>query len=94
MANTIRSKDVFYPKCNRDMLKLERRSYCVGGIMTQCSAGTTWKEQVRCKYAKKSTAGDRCMYYYQSLDGHCDCLAAQKELREMEKVKPKGSTQR
>ena len=52
-------------------------NYCVDGSMSHCTAGTTWKEQKRCKHAEKSTVANRCMSYIESIDGHCDCLQAQ-----------------
>ena len=62
-------------------LKLVRANYCVPGVMSRCSAGAIWNDQRRCKYAHKSTVGDRCMYYIEAIDGHCDCVEAQRELR-------------
>jgi len=57
-------------------------NYCVGGLMSHCSAGTVWDEQKRCKYAEKSTVSNRCMHFIEAIDGHCDCVEAQKELRD------------
>lgn len=62
-------------------LRLVRTNYCVPGVMSHCSAGAVWNDQKRCKYAHKSTAGDRCMYYIEAIGGHCDCTEAQRELR-------------
>ena len=45
-------------------------------------AGTTWLRQKRCKVAIKSKISNRCMYYIESIYGHCDCLQAQLESRE------------
>ncbi len=59
-------------------------NYCVSGLMSRCSAGTVWEEQKRCKFYEKSTVSNRCMYYIEAIDGHCDCVEAQKERRERE----------
>ena len=55
-------------------------NYCVSGLMARCSAGRVWQEQKRCKYAEKSTVSNRCMHYIAAINGHCDCLEAQKEM--------------
>lgn len=57
------------------------RSYCARGVMTRCTAGNRWAEHQRCKFASKSSSAERCMHYYPGIDGHCDCLAAQDELK-------------
>lgn len=62
-------------------LRLAKTNYCVPGVMSHCSAGTIWNDQKRCKYAHRSTVGDRCMYYIEAIGGHCDCTEAQRELR-------------
>lgn len=49
--------------------------------MSRCSAGTVWDEQSKCKFSEKSTVGNRCMYYIEAIDGHCDCVEAQREMR-------------
>jgi hypothetical protein len=54
-------------------------NYCTPGIMSRCGAGDTWLRQKRCKFAIKSSVSDRCMYYMESIYGHCDCLEAQLE---------------
>ena len=59
--------------------KSECRNYCQSGIMSRCSAGTSWEEQHLCKYARKSTFGEWCMHYRKGFDDHCDCIRAQRE---------------
>ena len=71
-------------KHRRRCANLENISYCIPGIMSRCSAGSTWPKQEKCKFAKKSTTRNRCMHYITSLDGHCDCVEAQRELRHLE----------
>lgn len=66
-------------------LRLVRTNYCVAGAMSRCSAGPFWNAQKRCKYAVKSTVRDRCMYYIEAIGGHCDCVEAQRDLRNVQK---------
>jgi hypothetical protein len=68
-------------------LKLGCANYCVAGLMSRCGAGTVWNEQKRCKYAEKSTVRNRCMHFIEAIDGHCDCVEAQRELRNAAKIK-------
>jgi hypothetical protein len=58
---------------------LQKVNYCIPGILSKCSAGKMWDEQRVCKYAIKSDFANKCMYFIESIDGHCDCLDAQKE---------------
>ena len=67
--------------------KLDCLNYCVSGLMSRCSAGTIWDEQQKCKFSEKSTVSNRCMYYIEAIDGHCDCVEAQRELRMKESTK-------
>jgi len=64
-----------------DRSQLVSVNYCIPGIMSRCSAGLIWHEQKKCKFARKSTVGDRCMHYIESIYGHCDSVEAQRELR-------------
>ena len=66
---------------DRPDLRLVRLNYCVPGVMSRCSAGAIWDDQKRCKYARRSSVRDRCMYYIEAIGGHCDCVEAQQELR-------------
>ena len=68
-------------------LRLVRTNYCVPGVMSRCSAGEIWHDQKRCKFADKSTVQNRCMYYIETIGGHCDCVDAQ---REMKNIAEKG----
>ena len=63
----------------RHKLNLQSINFCIPGLLSKCSAGVTWKEHRVCRFAIKSRFADRCMYYSESIDGHCGCLAAQKE---------------
>lgn len=68
-------------------VRLGCANYCVAGLMSRCSAGRVWNEQRRCKYAEKSTVSNRCMHFIEAIDGHCDCVEAQRELRNAVKIK-------
>ena len=61
--------------------KFDCINYCVTGLLSRCSAGTVWDEQNKCKFSEKSTISHRCMYYIEAIDGHCDCVEAQSEMR-------------
>jgi len=56
-------------------------NYCIPGTMSRCSAGLTWQEQKKCKYAIKSSVSDKCRHYIGSIYGHCDSVDAQRGLR-------------
>jgi hypothetical protein len=64
---------------NNERIKLGYQNYCKVGVMAKCTAGVSWKEQCLCKFSKKSAIGDRCMHYRENIDGHCDCVSAQRE---------------
>lgn len=66
--------------------KLASANYCIPGTMSRCSAGLIWQEQKRCKFAKKSTVSNRCMHYIESIDGHCDCVEAQREFSNLDQI--------
>ena len=61
--------------------KAECRNYCACGIMSKCTAGASWREHRECKFSTKSSSGDRCMHYRDTINGHCDCVNAQRELK-------------
>jgi len=52
----------------------DKISFCKRGLMSICTAGSL-KEQKKCRFYKKSSHSDRCMYYL--FDKYCDCLEAQ-----------------
>jgi hypothetical protein len=54
---------------------------CIGGFMSRCGAGPCLIDQQACKFFKKSSAADRCMHFCVALDGHCDCVEAQEEMK-------------
>ena len=54
-------------------------NFCVPGILSKCGAGTTWSGHRHCTFANKSEFSDKCMHYIEAIDGHCDCLNAQKD---------------
>ena len=67
-------------------VRLDCANFCVAGLMSRCSAGTVWSDQKICKYAEKSTVNNRCMHFIEAIGGHCDCAAAQRELRKTVKI--------
>jgi hypothetical protein len=56
-------------------------NFCIPGMMSHCTAGNKWENQRDCRYARKATVANRCMYFRESLGGHCDCVEAQKDIR-------------
>ena len=69
-------------KCERDPdKKTECRNYCACGMMSKCTAGSSWRAHRECKFSRKSSSGDHCMYYRDTINGHCDCVNAQRELK-------------
>jgi len=63
---------------------MDKMNFCVIGLMSKCAAGTTWKDQEKCKFSEKATDASRCMHYIEAIDGHCDCQKAQCEMRHPE----------
>jgi len=49
------------------------------GILSKCAAGTNWAAQRLCGFAAKSKLSNRCLHYIEAIDGHCDCMDAQKD---------------
>jgi hypothetical protein len=69
---------------------LLRVNYCIPGIMSRCSAGLIWQDQKKCKFAKKSSVSNRCMHYIEPINGHCDSVEAQSELRNLDRFEDDG----
>ncbi len=81
MANSNQyKKKPYLQNQQQQCAKLESISYCIPDTMSRCSAGPSWQNQKKCKFARKSTIRNRCMHYIESIDGHCDCAEAQREL--------------
>lgn len=59
-------------------MDLKTTNFCVSGIISICGAGKTWAKQRYCQYSVRSDIANKCMYYNQYIDGHCDCIDAQK----------------
>jgi hypothetical protein len=49
--------------------------------MSYCTAGNKWEDQKHCKFSRKASVANRCMYFRESLGGHCDCVDAQKDIQ-------------
>ncbi len=58
---------------------LKPLNFCVPGILSKCGAGTTWTGHRHCTFANKSEFSNKCMHYIEAIDGHCDCVNAQKD---------------
>ena len=63
----------------RSQTNLKAVNFCVPGILSKCGAGTTWSSHRYCTFANKSDFSDKCMHYIEAIDGHCDCVNAQKD---------------
>jgi len=60
-------------------LNLQPVNCCIPGLLSKCGAGVSWGEHRDCRFAIKSSFADKCMYYNEATDRHCDCLDAQKD---------------
>ena len=69
----------------RRCAELVSANYCIPGMMSRCSAGLIWHDQKKCKFAKKSSVSNRCMHYIEPINGHCDSVEAQRELRSLDR---------
>ena len=54
-------------------------NFCVPGILSKCGAGTSWSSHRYCAFAKKSEFSNKCIHYIEAIDGHCDCIDAQRD---------------
>jgi hypothetical protein len=63
------------------MNKLKYANLCAPGMMSLCTVGNHYKDQKQCKFYTKASVANHCMYYRESLGGHCDCVAAQIEIK-------------
>lgn len=50
--------------------------FCQNGLMSQCKA-PSHPESVACHFYEKSAVADRCMFFIESINDHCDCYKAQ-----------------
>jgi hypothetical protein len=57
---------------------------CIVGFMAKCGAGPLVVNQRACRFFRMSSAGNRCMHYCVALDGHCDSIDAQQEMKNRE----------
>ena len=63
----------------RPQTNLKPVNFCVPGILSKCGAGTSWPGHRHCTFANKSEFSNKCMHYIEAIDGHCDCVGAQKD---------------
>jgi hypothetical protein len=61
------------------MDRKETINCCIPGFMSRCGAGTDAESQRACRFFRKASQGERCMHYCAALEGHCDCVEAQRE---------------
>ena len=71
-----------FKRHNQHLRNSGKINCCIPGLLSRCGAGTAWQEQKRCKFAEKSTVSNKCMYYIAEIEGHCDCIEAQREVKE------------
>ena len=57
----------------------EKLCFCKIDIVSICTAANE-NEQKKCKFFKKSSSSDKCMYLM--FDEYCDCLEAQLETQQ------------
>ena len=55
-------------------MRKDNLCFCRSDFMSICTAADE-SEQKRCKFYKKSSHSDKCMYFV--FDEYCDCLEAQ-----------------
>ena len=63
----------------RPKINLKSINCCIPGLFSKCGAGATWAEHRACRFAIKSNFANKSMYYNHWMDGHCDCLEAQRD---------------
>ena len=63
----------------RHQPNLKPVNFCVPGILSKCGAGTSWSGHRHCAFAKKSELSNKCIHYIEAIDGHCDCIDAQRD---------------
>lgn len=50
--------------------------FCQNGLMSQCKAPSR-PEMIACRFYEKSMVADRCMYFIEEINSHCDSHKAQ-----------------
>ena len=65
---------LFQLKLGMMTMKVDKLCFCKKGTMSECTAGSV-DYQKRCRYYRKSSYSDKCMYF--TFGKYCDCLAAQ-----------------
>jgi len=54
-------------------------NFCVPGILSKCAAGKTWADHRLCRFAVKAEFSNKCIHYVEEIEGHCDCIDAQRD---------------
>jgi hypothetical protein len=63
----------------RHQPNLKLLNFCIPGLLSKCGAGTSWSGHRHCTFANRSEFSNKCMHYIEAIDGHCDCVDAQKD---------------
>ena len=64
-------------------MSLERAqviNFCASGVMFYCTAGLSCDNQKQCRFFRKASSANRCMFYREHLASHCDCVDAQRAI--------------
>lgn len=57
----------------------DKLNYCSkGNGLSKCKAGKNWEEHTKCRFSKKASYEERCMYFRED-SNHCDNHKAQKD---------------
>jgi hypothetical protein len=74
-----------FESLNERTEKCSGANCCIAGFMSKCGAGPLLIDQRACRFFRMSSTGGRCMHYCVSLDGHCDSVEAQLEIKTRER---------
>jgi len=68
---------------------IQLRNMCETDMLSHCTAGGDLAGQKRCRFYRRASFEERCMFYRLSCEGHCDNLTAQCDFRHgLETVAP------
>ena len=55
-------------------------NFCASGVMFHCTAAYNCDHQKQCRFYRKASSANRCMFYREHLASHCDCVDAQRAI--------------
>jgi hypothetical protein len=58
-----------------------RVNLCAPDLLSLCGARESRRDQKRCRYYRKASRAEHCMYFVESINGHCDSVDAQRDSR-------------